>query len=334
MQSQKYPPVGGSGVPLLVGEAPNATNYGSLLGVPNIPPSSMYAGYTGAGGTLPKPVNQIQGRKKKLEAGAKFLIITPAIFYAVFLLLFTWLSFFYPIRLQTGAAITCAFLGGVMYKAQWDGPVRFGAMLSLFAVILGSLAGWYLHETRAQFWYGYRYGERYNNVVPSQAAASLADAAVIGFEDDAYLDAPNAAGFTPIGAEGKEYCVSPIMAPDQEGEVQFWAGGTDCCYARASFWCDAAAAKGRKSGVVIFDTGIFKTAIDHYRDAIKIAEATWEVKSAPEPLIVRFVEDSMVDATIQEMHDVTMLEAFIGVVIGMVLFGGAANVGASAFYVD
>merc|ERR1719181_135025 len=117
-------------------------------------------------------------------------------------------------------------------KADGAGPYRLGAVTCTLAVILGSSAGWYIHEKRMQFWYGYQYGERYGNVVPSELASAHADASVIGFEVEAYVDTAQSVSYSPLGAWDADFCVAPITSPGFEGEIQYFAVGTNCCQRR------------------------------------------------------------------------------------------------------
>jgi len=125
----------------------------------------------GAGGTLPKPVTYGQDKVKLAQNRNQrnILVYTPILVYIFFLYIFMYYSFFHLTSLLVVMACSVAACIAMLLTVSSDGPFRLGAVACIFAVAFGSLAGWYIHEMRVQFWYGYRYGERYGNVVPSSS---------------------------------------------------------------------------------------------------------------------------------------------------------------------
>jgi hypothetical protein len=293
----------------------------------------------GAGGTLPKPATY--GQDKVLMAQNRgqrnILIFTPIVVYCVFLYIFMYYSFFYFTSLLVIMAGSIAACVGALLTVSNTGPFRLGAVASIFAVAFGSLAGWYIHEMRVQFWYGYRYGERYGNVVPSELATSHADASVIGFEKEAYVDTSSAVGYSPLGAWDQDFCVAPITSPEFKGDIQYFAAGTNCCCTnnracRASFWCDGTGTDGMHSGVVVFDTGVFKSKNDHFRDAIRMATAVHDIVASKDAIIVRWVRTEDVQHTINQSVREGRYMALIAIAFGaMVLYGGG-DLGARSIY--
>jgi hypothetical protein len=296
-------------------------------------------GRLGAGGTLPLPANYGKQKKAALNVmEVNILIGTPCVIYVFFLLLFMFYSFFKLSGIITIAVVTMVVCCGVIVNADASiGPFRFGATCCLFAVFMGSSFGWYIHERRVQFWYGHQYGERYGNVVPSELATAHADAAVIGFEHEAYVDIAQSVGYTPLGAWDDEFCVAPVVSPGFHGEIQYFAAGTNCCSVtkRGSTWtCDNFKSDGQHSGIVIFDTGVFYTKADHYRDAIRMAAATWDLQVAKDTLIVRWVSAADVGTAINREFVEAWGMAIICVAFGVVVLYGGADLGARSIYPD
>jgi hypothetical protein len=215
-----------------------------------------------------------------------------------------------------------------MFTARGRGPERFIALCSLLAILIGAPAGWYIHEKRVQYWYALHYGQHYSNVVPTQLAAAHSDASIIGFEAESNVAAAYTSGYKSIGQGGHVFCAAPITTGgDPVGQVQYFAVGRDCCCRpcpalgllgldkehepdldeyrdcckdAAPMTCDGVMAPGPHSGIVIHDFGVLSSRGDHYRDAVQLAAATWDLAVADEPIMVRWVETSQVDATIAQ----------------------------------
>lgn len=260
-------------------------------------------------GTMGPHQTSILGGTKALPAGFKssrkavdhsHLIVWPCILFVASLLAFTWSYITHKYLLLGALGFSCCYLFILMAMGR-SRTSNLMALVSLLALLFGAGIGWFTHEKRVQFWYGLHYGERYSNVVPSQLASAHSDASVIGFASGTYVDTENSAGYKFVGAAGHEFCAAPIISDDFKGEVQYFAVGRDCCDDRAGFWCDATGTKETShSGIVVHDYGLLTSRADHYMDAVRLAVATWDIVSVPNPLIVRWVEDANVEATIDE----------------------------------
>jgi hypothetical protein len=191
--------------------------------------------------------------------------------------------------------------------------------------------------------------------VPTQLAAAHSDASVIGFEEEAAVDVAYTSGFKAIGQGGHVFCAAPITTGGEPGgQVQYFAVGRDCCCRpcpalgipgvdkehepdfvgnfdqfrdcckdMAQMTCDGVGTEGKHSGIVIHDFGILSSRGDHYRDAVRLAAATWDLAIADEPIMVRWVEDAQVDATIaQWKNEATWLMMAVLVVGVVVLYYG------------
>lgn len=129
---------------------------------------------------------------------------------------------------------------------------------------------WFLHESNS-----------YTNVLVTESSLAYADAGKLVFADGTRIDAGKALGYK----DGKTYCVAPIMDDMMGGAVEFWAVGIDCCSVRGSFWCDDAWNPKARSGIAVQDPN------GHYADAVRQAEAAFEIAASVRPLLVRWVVD-------------------------------------------
>jgi len=103
-------------------------------------------------------------------------------------------------------------------------------LLSLFAVINAVLCGNYNYWNHMFQYWSYDENRAYTNVLPTEPAASHADAGKIVFADTARVDTTRAVGFKMSTV----YCVAPILDDTQLDRVEYWAAGTDCCPAPAT----------------------------------------------------------------------------------------------------
>lgn len=132
--------------------------------------------------------------------------------------------------------------------------------------------------------------ESRQNVLPSEPAGAYANAGGLIFADEARVDPSKSVGFKDINV----FCVAPVASDAPMDTVQFWAAGVDCCGARGSFVCDDAWNPKAHGGLVIRN-GSFSVAHEdiysQYMKAVKLAEVTYSIASAKEPIFVRWVED-------------------------------------------
>eukprot|EP00439_Symbiodinium_sp_Y106_P022459 s1649_g2.t1 len=76
----------------------------------------------------------------------------------------------------------------------------------------------------------------YENVVPSENSAIVADAGRVSFATEAFLDQRRSVGFA--AEDGHTYCVAPVASRvSRAAEVNFWAVGVDCCSLQGHFEC-------------------------------------------------------------------------------------------------
>merc|ERR1719498_2082613 len=95
-------------------------------------------------------------------------------------------------------------------------------VICLCALILGSVLGLFCYDVYGYFSFIYRNSRSYQNLVPSQSAASVADAGRMTFASEAYVDQSSAVGYS--ARNGVTYCVAPIRdqippAPQEGGDA-------------------------------------------------------------------------------------------------------------------
>eukprot|EP00397_Hematodinium_sp_SG-2012_P051202 GEMP01059889.1.p1 GENE.GEMP01059889.1~~GEMP01059889.1.p1 ORF type:complete len:328 (+),score=75.03 GEMP01059889.1:156-1139(+) len=202
-------------------------------------------------------------------------------FHSAALLVYTWAVG------QLVISALCPFLdrrnrlGG-----QWY--LKLGVLCGI-ATVVASILGMYNYEQEMANYWTYRENQKYTNVLPTEPAAAHADAGKIIFSDTTRVDSTKAIGYKA----GTVYCVAPILDDMQQTNVQYWAAGTDCCQQRAEFNCDDAWNPKARSGVVIIDPEgwLFSSKRKFYLNAVSEAEAAFDLVSAKQPLLIRWVID-------------------------------------------
>lgn len=182
----------------------------------------------------------------------------------------------------------------------------------LAAILLGTLVGVISYDCCIGEYWEKQKLEMRENVLPSEPAAAFMNVGEIIFADEARVDPSRAVGYK----DGKVYCVAPIASDFAFETVQFWAAGTDCCGSRDSFVCDDAWNPKAHAGVVIRnDTKWSKLREDvhkMYHKAVKLAEQTYDIASAEEPIFVRWVSNP-------EKVEFNMWSAGLGVVLAAII---------------
>lgn len=165
------------------------------------------------------------------------------------------------------------------------------ALMCVTLEVFGGLAGFITYDTVLKRYRFFEDAWFYTNVLPSDPAAGYVDAGKIVFADEAKLDFSHTIGFK----DKTIYCVTPVLDDTgMSGKVQFWAAGLDCCGPRGAFVCDDAFDAQARAGLVMNDEthSHFQGSIRHkYMEAIKQAEAAYNIASADEPVLVRWVVD-------------------------------------------
>jgi hypothetical protein len=182
-------------------------------------------------------------------------------------------------------------------------------MLTAFAAASGVLVGYTDYSWYMRLYNAYSDGREYYNVLPTEPAAAHLDAGKIIFSSTAMVDETKSIGFN----DGMMYCAAPIVGPNHGSRIEYWAVGKNCCGRRSKFFCDAAGKNG-KGGVVQLDSGFFRTnAMDVWGLAVKVAEAQFDLQSAPHALFVKYVEDPDYEHQLQFNHGTLLWLAASGI---------------------
>jgi len=162
--------------------------------------------------------------------------------------------------------------------------------LCLIGCAAGAIAGTVNYQAHMYAYWAYEEGRVYTNLIPSEPAVAHLDAGKVIFSNSAIIDTTRAFGFK----SGSTYCVAPILDDANNGHVEYWAAGIDCCPMRGGFNCDDAWDPKAKGGVQVLDPMGFMpgpSKHDMYLKAVKAASAAFGLTSAKEPLLVRWVSD-------------------------------------------
>lgn len=176
-------------------------------------------------------------------------------------------------------------------------------ILCICATINGSIAGQYNYWTNMYPYWSYYEHSTYTNVLPTSPSIGHSDAGQLVFASTSRVDTTRALGYKA----GTVYCVAPILDDHQVNHVEYWAAGVDCCDSRGDFSCDDTWDPKAKSGLVLpsfigatvtlsnSDIGMrgrwWKGTRDRFIQAVKMAEASYELKSSENPLLVQWVSN-------------------------------------------
>lgn len=162
------------------------------------------------------------------------------------------------------------------------------------AALLGTCVGSLIYDLVGYFAFIYARSRMYENVVPHERAAAVADAGGIVFATEAHVDRAMSAGF--VAADGSMYCAAPVRGIDNASEVEFWAVGVDCCSSLGHFDCDSAGDSSAHGARVVFHEGGFfrKSYIENYQRASEKVEATHGLMPNFHPLYVHWIPDEAV----------------------------------------
>lgn len=169
---------------------------------------------------------------------------------------------------------------------------------TLVAVVIG----FFLYFRFLCYYWKYTEMRTYTNVAAAQDASAFSDGSMILFTEDTRLDPMRSIGFKSRWT-GSQYCVAPIVdgtMGDGDG-IYYWAIGMDCCTGRAEFRCDDAADFATRSALVALEpTDVVRpfmawavrgAAYPHYLEAVRMQEATYNTKAAPDPTFVYWTRD-------------------------------------------
>lgn len=161
-------------------------------------------------------------------------------------------------------------------------------MLCCIAVFFSTILGYWSYHTYMAFYWSYKSSGEYTNLMPSEPAVAHADAGKLIFSDFTRIDTTRAAGYK----DGTVYCAAPILDDTPISKVEYWAVGTNCCSQRADFNCDDSWNPKAKSGMVVLESNPWlPNNHGQYMNAVRLAESTFQILSAKEPIFVRWVAE-------------------------------------------
>lgn len=238
------------------------------------------------------------GDQDRKNSARSILVVIPVLMFIWELLLWMMVQ-----HISTNACwlmtATLAVASGCAVMLWYLG-IRWGSVsllslggLCLVAVILGTylgIQGW--DNSWQEFWW-MNIGQQLMESTATTPAGARSDAASLSFHsaNTTSVDTSRAAGFKDTDL----YCVAPIMSPatagSEFGRVNFWAVGINCCTKYGTFTCDNAREPGGAYGVVQLGGGYPCPScnVDKFRKARQKAEAMYNLVSAPEALMVRWV---------------------------------------------
>lgn len=159
------------------------------------------------------------------------------------------------------------------------------AFFCFIAFFASAFIGLFTYNSFFEGYWASADGHSYANILPSESAAAYADASKVVFADEARIETSQALGFQ----DGHTYCVAPILDDAPLETVNFWAAGQNCCGARGSFSCDDAWNPNARSGMVIRSSDRVRS---EYMNAVRQAEASFEITSTEDPVFVTWVVDA------------------------------------------
>jgi len=174
--------------------------------------------------------------------------------------------------------------------------------LGVLAVALGFFCGTTIYEsTVLQYWLNHSRAT-VSGVAPSQPAVGYANAAAITFTPGTRVDLARSFGYRAADEGGAVYCVAPVLdaAAAELDEVRVWAVGMDCCAPTWGFRCGAALSPDARSGVVLRKLAGSRSASARYRYFQKAsvqASALYHLRTAEEPVFVRWAEDAIAEVS-------------------------------------
>mmetsp|Transcript_37219 Transcript_37219/g.89492 ORF Transcript_37219/g.89492 Transcript_37219/m.89492 type:complete len:295 (-) Transcript_37219:25-909(-) len=215
-----------------------------------------------------------------------FLTLIPWLVFGLFTLM--WLLLYHHAAIFVWAALLAGV--GIVFANVWPRGQYGLAILLIISFVLSVVIGTYMHHTYMEPYWACRENREYNNIVPTEPAASHSDAGKISFTADSRVDVLKSVGYKL----GSTYCVAPVMDDNSGSRVEYWAAGVDCCASREDMWCDEVRVESARSGVVVASQ---ETWMDQfvYSDramfvkAARVATAQYDLAAAEEPIFVRWV---------------------------------------------
>lgn len=189
---------------------------------------------------------------------------------------------------------TC-LVGAVLSRSHGEAYALF---LIACTAIFGSIVGGYNYAVNVSDYWAFNSHRQYTNVWPDESAAAHRDASAMVFAEGSRPDPKLAASYF---SGTRSYCVAPVSmkyAALTTTDVQYWAVGADCCKGAggANFACGDALIPSARSGMVVYERSSFFHDLSiqettFYHQAVEMAKARHNIRSAEHPVFVRWVKD-------------------------------------------
>lgn len=227
-------------------------------------------------GSFPPPSGQLSFSKVR-NSGMGIADHIVAIFLPWFMfttVVWLFIYIYHEHRWLVWTCIGAFFLVGLLLVAMGNGRSRSVhlaiGLLSLAAICVGSSIGIYLYDTYVSMYWQLQDGAEYINISPGSKASDHANATMIGFTPDAFVDTDRTLGYMEAGVV---YCVAPVSSQKFSSAPQYWAAGRDCCDQRSHYQCGETINLQAKTGVLIQN----ENERPKYETAIRMAEAVYNL---------------------------------------------------------
>lgn len=270
-----------------------------------------------------KSSSRIPSFRSTILTDAQLIVVAGTVAYVVTLCVYNFGLFRHPkaiFYLTVLALAACAMHSYSKGRRQLQQAL---SGICACGVLLGALAGGYCYDSFGYFSLQFKNLRTYENVLPSDSTAIVADAGRITFAMEARLNQGAAVGFA--AEDGHMYCAAPVMNTVMlEKQVNFWAVGVDCCRISGQFTCGAATDPKARGGVVLLEGtgGPFSTNDrEHYDDARRKSQARYGLTGSPDAVYLRW-------ASPKELQGLTSTyenKVALFITITSVLFCGSAT---------
>jgi len=174
--------------------------------------------------------------------------------------------------------------------------------INLVGTVVALVIGFFLYFRFLCYYWKYNEMRTYTNVAAAQDGSAFKDGNMILFTQDTKLDPQRSVGFKSKWT-GESYCAAPIVDSTMSNgaDISYWAIGTDCCGPRAEFHCDDAGDWSTRSALIVLEPqdvvrpamkwAVRGASYPHYKEAIKLQEATYYTKAARHATLVYWTRD-------------------------------------------
>lgn len=207
------------------------------------------------------------------------------------------------------------FLQSALYTMQRMDKRHSGeavvGLLCIVACVASLILGLYGQSHFLRHYWEVGQGASYFNVLPTDSAGSRPDATALVFANGTRVDAARTYGYLDVTGRnhGNVYCIAPISAgaDEDEGRIQYFAAGVNCCYQRSAFDCEESSVPGARSGVVL-NRG--EDADEGLKAAVQAALHAYSMQASQDYVLVAWVNEPVEWRNRMWWHTVQLFFAF------------------------